>query len=55
MQTLRTTPLDPSGRAKVRRFDRAPVEEYRSMIRDPLDGSAVANHSMAVLLPHSPT
>jgi indolepyruvate ferredoxin oxidoreductase len=48
MRRLRGTPLDPFGPAKVRRVERALIEEYRSVLDELVAGLDTGSHARAV-------
>jgi indolepyruvate ferredoxin oxidoreductase len=50
MRGLRGTPLDPFGRAEVRRVERELVGEYRGLVDKTLVGLSPESHARAVKL-----
>jgi indolepyruvate ferredoxin oxidoreductase len=48
LRRLRGTPLDPFGRARVRRVERALVGEYRAMVERALEGLDAERHGHAL-------
>ena len=54
MKGLRGTALDPFGRAKVRRVERALPGEYRELIERALDGLSSSTYERAVTLARLP-
>jgi indolepyruvate ferredoxin oxidoreductase len=54
MRRLRGTALDPFGYARVRRVERALVDEYRAMVERVLHGLAPESHERAVRIASLP-
>jgi indolepyruvate ferredoxin oxidoreductase len=54
LRRLRGTPLDPFGYARVRRVERALVDEYRSMVERALGDLAPERHERAVRIARLP-
>jgi indolepyruvate ferredoxin oxidoreductase len=54
MRRLRGTALDPFGYARVRRVERALVDEYRAMVERALQGLGPESHERAVRIASLP-
>ena len=54
MRTLRGTPFDPFGHTRVRRAERALVDEYRRLVDDLLGRLTAGNHADVVALASLP-
>jgi indolepyruvate ferredoxin oxidoreductase len=54
LRRLRGTPFDPFGRARVRKVERALIDEYLGTVDELLAGLTVANHALAVEIAELP-